>query len=277
MHITRIHPAGAAFVRKTHLKPAMTASAHTVPVLRKAIRVLEAIAEASEHVTAKGLALTLGISPTTCYRILQSFVAEGWLRPGADGTFELSVGLTSLFRPLLRHEILIESVSEPLASLAKTTGLTAKITVRQGNSAVTIHSENPPVDGAVISRVGSANSLAIGSSGAVFLSVCPHDEVTRLIESAPAYVWRFQKRTDALHRVREARREGTCYDHGSYETSIRSLSAPLFGPSHELLAVVTLLGSPRDIDPAVRPALEQKLKATVNTCTQFAVGHAPAA
>src|SRR3954462_15612643 len=87
---------------------------HTVPVLRKAIRVFEAVAQRQGEATAKSLAVTLKISPTTCYRILQSFVAEGWLRPRPGGEFELSFGLLPLLRPLLRHELLIETIREPL-------------------------------------------------------------------------------------------------------------------------------------------------------------------
>ncbi len=267
---------GGSYGRKMSLKPTAASIAHTVPVLRKAIGVLEAVAQSSGHATAKSLAITLGISPTTCYRILQSFVAEGWLRPGASGTFELSFGLAPLFRPLLRHELLIDTVSESLASLARTTGLTAKITVRQGNYAVTVHSEMPPAGKGIVSRIGAAASLAIGSSGAVFLGVCHHDEVNQVLESAPDHAWRLQKRADALQRVREARRQGFCHDHGSYDAAIHSLSAPVFGPGRDLVAVVTLLGAPQNFDPALRPALERELKSTAAACSQLVLGYAPA-
>ena len=143
---------------------------HTVPVLCKAIDVFAAVATGKDAVTTKMLATTLRISPTTCYRILQSFVAKGWLRPGANGTFALSLGLVPLLRPLLRHEVLIETVREPLTQLARSTGLTAKLTVRQDDDAVTIYSANSPKGTAITSRVGSVVSLAIGSSGATFLA-----------------------------------------------------------------------------------------------------------
>jgi DNA-binding IclR family transcriptional regulator len=90
-----------------------TQSAHTVPIPRKALGVFEAVAHANGAVTTKSLATTGKISPTTCYRILPTFVAAGWLRPGANGTFELSFGLVPLLRPLLRHELLIENLFEP--------------------------------------------------------------------------------------------------------------------------------------------------------------------
>lgn len=253
-----------------------TNSAHTVPVLRKAIHVLEAVAQGNGTVTTKSLAAGLRISPTTCYRILQSFVAEGWLRPGANGTFELSFGLVPLLRPLLRHELLIETVREPLTQLARTTGLTAKLTVRQGDDAVTLYSANSPKGTAITSRVGSVVSLAIGSSGATFLAALADDDVARVLQDAPAEVWRFQKREDVLRRVRECRRQGCCFDNGSYQPHINTLSAPMHGPARELAGVITLLGFPSDFDPAVRPALIRELKFTAGGCTQLIAGHAAA-
>lgn len=257
-------------------KPAAEKTAHTVPVLRKAIGVLEAVAQSNGAVTTKSLASTLSISPTTCYRILQSFVAEGWLRPSANGTFELSFGLVPLLRPLLRHELLIETVREPLAQLARTTGLTAKLTVRQGDDAVTLSSANSPKGTAITSRVGSVVSLAIGSSGASFLAALSDDEVTRVLADAPAEVWRFQKREDVLRRVREVRRQGSCFDHGSYQPNINTLSAPMLGHGGKTAGVITLLGFPQDFDPSVRPALVRELKFTAGGCTQLIAGQASA-
>lgn len=257
--------------------PAQAAKpAHTVPVLCKAIDVLEAVALGRGSLTTKSLATTLRISPTTCYRILQSFVAKGWLRAGANGAFELSFGLVPLLRPLLRHELLIETVREPLAQLARTSGLTVKLTVRQGDDAVTIHSASSPKGTAITSRVGSVVSLAIGSSGATFLAALDDDEVARVLADAPAEVWRFQKREDVLRRVREVRRNGCGFDGGSYQPHINTLSAPLHGPQRELVGAVTLLGFPQDFDPAVRPALMRELKFTAGGCTQLIAGQAAA-
>jgi len=247
--------------------------------LRKAIDVIEAVAQGNGAVTTKSLATSLRISPTTCYRILQSFVSKGWLRPGANGTFELSFGLVPLLRPLLRHEVLIETVREPLAQLARNTSLTAKLTVRQGDDAVTIHSANSPKGTAITSRVGSVVSIAIGSSGAMFLAALGEEDVTRVLEDAPTDVWRFQKREEVLRRVREARRQGYCFDNGSYQPHIHTMSAPIYGPGRELAGVITLLGFPQDFDPAVRPALMRELKFSAGGCTQLISGHeaAPAA
>lgn len=242
---------------------------HTVPVLCKAFRVFEAVAQNSGGATTKTLASSLGIAQSTCYRILQSFVAAGWLRQRSGGVFELSFGLVPLLRPLLRHEVLIETVREPLAQLARSTGLTAKLTIQQGDFAVTIYSAQSPRPHAITSRVGSVVSLVIGSSGATFLGAMTDAEVGRILDHAPAEVWKFQKRETILRRVRDGRKLGCYIDGGSYQPNIHTLSAPLHGLGGELVGALTLIGFPQDFAGPARTALIRELKFIAGGCTQL--------
>ena len=250
---------------------------HTVPVLCKALRVFEAVAKSTRGVNTKELAVSLGISHTTCYRILQSFVAQGWLSAKRGGTFELSFALVPLLRPLLHHELLIETVQEPLRQLAVATGLTAKLTVRQGDDAVTLVSAASPKSTAITSRVGSVVSLAIGSSGAALLSATTEAEVKQLLDKAGEDVWRLQDRADVQRRIREARRDGVCFDHGSFQPHIHTLSAPLVVPDRGIVAAITLLGFPQDFEGAARAALTRQLKFTAGGCLQLINGQDVAA
>jgi DNA-binding IclR family transcriptional regulator len=250
---------------------------HTVPVLFKAIGVFESIANSAGGATTKELSAALHISPSTCYRILQSFVAKGWLRAAAHGRFELSFGLVPLLRPLLRHEVLIETLREPLVQLAHTTGLTAKLTVRQGDDAVTLYSAASPKGTAITSRVGSVISLAIGSSGAALLSALPDADIEQILNRAAAEVWKLQEITDVQRRICEARKEGCCFDHGSFQPHIHTLSAPLIVPARNVVAAITLLGFPSDFDGPTRSALTRQVKYTAGGCLQLINGQEIAA
>lgn len=250
------------------------APAHTVPVLLKAIQVFEAVAQSPGEATAKRLAAALGISPTTCYRILQSFVARGWLRSRAGGAFELSFGLVPLLRPLLHHELLIETVREALDRLARKTGLTAKLTVRQGGDAVTLCSAASPRPHGITSRVGATISLTIGSSGAVFLAELADEEIERVLAAAPPEVWRFQKREAVLRRVAEVRQTGCCFDAGSYQPHVRALSAPLRGRGGEVVGAITVVGFPQDFEGTLRAAIGRELKFAAGGCSQLIQGAA---
>lgn len=247
-------------------------AAGTVPVLRKANRVFEFVARSPGGATAKSLAVSLEIAPATCYRILRSFVADGWLRQRAGGAFELSFGLVPLMRPLLRHEVLIETVRERLVELAQKTGVTAKLSLRQGDQHVTIFSAQSPRPHAVVSRVGAVGSLAVGSNGAVYLGALPDAEVVRIVNQAPPEAWKIQKREKVLRRVRDGRKHGCYFDNGSYQPNINSLSAPIFGPGREIAGVITLLGFPQDFAGAAKAALVRELKSTASRCSRLVQG-----
>ncbi len=243
--------------------------AHTVPVLCKALRVFEAVAKDSSGATTKSLASSLDIAQSTCYRILQSFVASGWLCQRKGGIFDLSFGLVPLLRPLLRHEVLIEVVREPLAQLAHTTGITVKLTIRQDDSAVTIFSAQSPRPHSIVSRVGSMISLAIGSSGAAYLGAMQDAEVRRILDRAPAEVWKYQRRETVLRRVREGRKMGCYSDSGSYQPNIHTLSAPLIGQGNEIVGAITLIGFPQDFAGTIKASLIRELKFTAGGCTRI--------
>lgn len=250
-------------------RSAGSTSRHTVPVLLKAIRIIEAVAQRPEDSTNKGLALTLGISQTTCYRILHSYVDRGWLRLNRAGRYELSVGLVPVLRPLLRHEVLIEKVQDPLARLAASAGMTAKLSVPEEDDIVTIHSAQAPREHAVVSRIGSISSLAIGSSGPTVLASLPDKEVERILRSVVPETWKYQNRSDVWRRVREARQNGWCYDAGSFQPHINSMSSPLRGPERRLVGVITLLGFPSDFSAGARPGLGRLLKQAAGQCNQL--------
>jgi DNA-binding IclR family transcriptional regulator len=251
---------------------ASTTPPHTVPVLCKALRVFETVAKSAGGVTTKELAVSLNISHTTCYRILQSFVAQGWLSARRGGTYELSFALVPLLRPLLHHELLIETVKEPLQQLAVTTGLTAKLTVRQGDDAVTLVSAASPKSTAITSRVGSVVSLAIGSSGAALLSALPDAEVALILDQAAPEVWSLQDRADVQRRIREARKDGVCFDHGSFQPHLHTLSSPLVVPARGIVAAITLLGFPQDFEGTAKATLTRHLKFTAGGCLQLING-----
>ncbi|MDR1011098.1 MAG: helix-turn-helix domain-containing protein [Opitutaceae bacterium] len=242
---------------------------HIVPVLLKALRVFAAIARGETEPTAKGLAVTLGISPTTCYRILQSFLAGGWLRAGTGGTFGLSLALVPLMHPLLRHELLIDTIREPLTALARTTGMTTKLSIRQGDSAVTVFVASSPRPTAISSQVGAVFPLALGSSGAAILATLPEAEAARILDAAPAEAWRYQKRAAADRRVQECRRTGCCFDTGSYQPQLHTVSTTVQAARHGLLGSITLLGFPHDFAPGLRPALLRELKFTAGGCVRL--------
>jgi len=241
------------------VKKTSTPSPHTVPVLRKAMRILQAVAESPGESSVKSLSSSLDVSESTCYRILQTFVAGGWLRPLSGGRFAPSFGLLPLFKHFHPEEVLARAAEAPLRDLSAATGLSAKLVVRQGREALTLHSVTPNRPMAVVPQTGACITLAIGSSGAALLSLDDDAAITAFIASQPPDTWRHQGPEQLWSRVTEARDRGFCRDSGSYDPHLHTLSlrVPIAAPMP--VTVLTLLGFPGDFSAKKLPILEAAL------------------
>ncbi len=217
-------------------------AAHQIPVLQKAIRVLLAVADRSCEPTVPALARTLRIAPATTYRIVQTLAQAHWIYLRDDGRCELGLGLLPIVQRVEQHELLRQQVAETLKELTQTTGITSKVSVRDGDEAVTLLRVNSAEPMALAVQAGARFHLAFGSSGSVFLSVLDDAEVERILREAPAECWRHQKPEDVWRRVREARRHGYAADVGGFRPDVFGLSAPLWDREGRLQGVITLTG-----------------------------------
>jgi DNA-binding IclR family transcriptional regulator len=241
--------------------------AHTIPVLQKSIAVLKLIAEGRGNTTTKALEHTLAVPHSTMYRILQTFAQADWVRQVESGQFELSFGLLPLLQPLVRHELLIDIVRDPLLALGRNTGLTTKLSVRQGDFAVTLFRTESPRTTSVHVKAGAAFHLVLGSSGAVLLSGLDPVVRKRIIDAATAECWQFQTQADMTRRLAELRKTGACSDAGSYRPTVFSVSAPLHDRSGAVIAAVTAIGFREDFDGSRMKANRRFVLATAAECS----------
>lgn len=248
-------------------------SEHTIPVLRKAVALLREIAAGGET-TTKALAQQTGVPHTTTYRVLQTLMAEDWVRPVAGGRHELSFGLLPLLQPLVRHELLVETVRPMLSALAADTGLAAKLSVRQGVQAVALLRAESPRETSVSVRVGAAFHLCLGSSGAALLSELRPEERRSLIERAPKSCWEHQTPADVEARVAECRRTGVCGDFGGFQPHVHALSSALRGREGEIVGAITIVGFVQDFEGPLRKKLVKRLLAATTACNQAIRGGA---
>ena len=223
---------------------------HTIPAICKAMELLGLLAEPQGDTTTKALALRLGVPRTTCYRLLRSLVARDWVRPLPGGGHALSVGLLPLLQPLHEVEDLAGAVQPVLDELASRSRLTAKVSVRQGDDAVTVARCESPQATSIAVRIGASFHLALGSSGAVLLSALSRQEVQEVLERAPDECWAHQDRPDVWRRLEKLQAQGWCADLGTYRPSCHAISAPLRSARGVVLAAVTIIGFPQELPPS---------------------------
>jgi DNA-binding IclR family transcriptional regulator len=232
---------------------------HTIPAVNKALELVRVLANEPAETTTKALAFRLGVPRTTCYRILRSLVAKDWVRPVAAGRHELSLGLLPLVKPLRGIEQLAETLQPVLETLAQRTQLTAKLSVHQGDYAVTIGRVQSPQETSVAVKLGAAFHLAYGSSGACFLSGVAPRELADLLERAPRECWALQKPADVSRRLKELKAQGWCADLGTFRPSFHAVSAPLRDRHRRVVAALTIIGFPNEVQGDRLPALAKHL------------------
>ncbi len=228
---------------------------HTIPAVTKAMELVRVLAEEEGETTTKALAIRLGIPRTTCYRMLRSLIAKDWVRPLAGGRHELSLGLLPILNPLRQIEAIADAVEPALEKLALQTQLTAKVSVRQGDYAVTVARCESPQETSVAVRIGASFHLVFGSSGAVLLSELKADEVAAVLERAPEECWEHQGRDDVAKRLRELKSKGWCSDLGTFRASCHAVSAPVRGAQGRTVAAMTVIGFPNEVTPSRLPGL----------------------
>lgn len=235
-----------------------TVTKHTNPAVCKAMELLGVLAQEQGETSTKALALRLRVPRTTCYRILRSLIAKDWVRALPGGGHALSLGLLPVLKPLREVDHLAEGVQPILRELALQTGLTAKVSIRQGDFAVTVARCESPQATAIAIRIGAAFHLALGSSGAVLLSGMPRAEVQEILARAPQECWGHQQPKDVLQRVEKIQSQGWCADLGTYTPSCHALSAPLCDGRGDVLASLTIIGFPHEL-PSSRTAALARL------------------
>jgi IclR family acetate operon transcriptional repressor len=232
---------------------------HTVPAVNKALELVRVLADEDVEATMAGLAERLAIPRTTCYRILRSLAARDWVRVVNGGRYEISLGLFPVLRPLRRYEQLVEAVQPALDALARRSRLTTKISVRQGDYAVTMARCESPMETSVAIRLGATFHLAFGSSGAVLLSSLPREEVSRILRRAPVECWAHQEPADVLRRIEQLRAKRYCADFGTFRPTCHAISAAVIHPPGAVLLAITAIGFPNELTPTHVPALGRAL------------------
>ncbi len=219
---------------------------NTNPAVEKTLLLLHHLGQSGSGATQAELARELGISPSTCYRILQTLRKHDWVRKGTDSRYDLSGGVLTATMKLHRQLVRLEHCRPLLDELAATTGLTAKLSIRQGDRQVTILRAESPRPLSVSGKVGARFPLIEGSVGAALLSRTEADEVRELAANCPEDIPERGNPDLVLARIATIRRDGYCLNIGQTRWRIGAMSAPLVGADGQVATALTLLGVDED-------------------------------
>ncbi|ALE75480.1 Transcriptional regulator, IclR family [Pseudonocardia sp. Ae168_Ps1] len=136
--------------------------------LRRALRVLESVAEIGDGVTAKALARRLDLPLPTTYRVLGTLVEEGYLvRLHAVRGYGLGYRVVGLYRGMTDRIVPPAPAREILADLHVRVGAAAVLAVLRAGDVVVAHSETcaaHPGPGAMPGEPVPAHATAPGKA-----------------------------------------------------------------------------------------------------------------
>lgn len=213
----------AAGRRTTRPRPPLDTG---VGVLDRSVAILDAVDRGARSYTA--IVEATGLTRSTAHRLIRSLETHGFLFHVGGLGYALGPRLLSLAATAAR-ELPLRALARPaLERLARTTGESAQLYVRDGDRRVCIDTVESAQELRTIVDIGAALPLTKGSAGKVFLAWStvtdldiPETLATQLITT---------------------RRRGWADSVGEREAGVASVSAPVFGPGGTLLAAVSVSG-----------------------------------
>ncbi|HEX7247185.1 MAG TPA: IclR family transcriptional regulator [Actinomycetota bacterium] len=200
------------------------------------------------------------LSRPTAHRLIRALELHGFLLQAGSAGYALGPRLLSLAASAMRDLPLRDLAHPALERLAKTTGESAQLYVRDGDVRVCIDAVESESELRTIVAVGATLPLTKGSAGTVFLTWAGDDDRRRVLASLP---------DDAAIRlarmIATTTRRGWADSIGEREAGVASVSAPIFDASGALVAAVSVSGPANRIGalrgrhyaPAVTDAAKQ--------------------
>ena len=200
-----------------------------VGVIDKAALVLNAL-EAGPT-TLKQLVRATGLTRPTAHRLAIALVHYRLLSRDMQGRFVLGARLAEL-ASAAGEDKLIAAAGPVLLRLRDTTGESAQIFRRRGDSRVCVASVERPIGLRDTIPVGTELTMKAGSAAQVLLAWEDHERLLEGLHNA-----RFTPTVLA-----GVRRRGWAQSLGEREPGVASVSAPVRGPSGRVIAAVSISG-----------------------------------
>lgn len=210
-------------------------------VLTKFRRILECFTVTTPALSLPELTQATGLPPSTCRRLVRTLVDEGFLERHADG-YRIGLALVRCAAPGQRRLDLVQIASPVLRELRDNTGETACLYVRDRAFRTVVALAETHNVVVRIFTVGMVTVLHAGSAGKVFMAFDPaarraavHHGLTRETPQTLVDI------DDIDRELAVIRSTGFAASFEERDQGAASVSAPVFGPGTDLVAVVGIV------------------------------------
>ncbi|MFC0434034.1 IclR family transcriptional regulator [Kutzneria buriramensis] len=201
---------------------------------RRALRLIEAVVTAGDPIGLDDLATQVGLSKSTCYRLLRVLQDELYVERVDAGGYRVGNRLIAVSSAVLADAALYQAARPALRALSDASGETATLHLRAGNRNILVLGVESADQ--VLRRaatVGETTGLGSGSSGRSILAFLPAAEAEPIIMAADD--------PQALRRsLDEIRRDGYALSYGANHPGVHGIAAPV-------LSTFDVVGQPMSV------------------------------
>lgn len=233
-------------------------------VLQKIKQILGSFTIESPELTLQQIIRATGLPSSTCQRLVQNLVREGFLDRDGD-QYRIGLEFVQLAAPGTFGLDLVRLTRPALQQLRDETSETACLYVRDGayRTVVALAESRHPVVRLFV--VGMVMPLHAGSAGKVFLAF----DATARKDAVAHGLSRFTPRTivdiDLLtEQMAQVRQLGYAASFEERDLGAASISAPVFGLTGDLVAVLGIGAPTQRLTPADVPRLAPVVMAAAN-------------
>ena len=216
-----------------------------IPILGKALDVMEYIAASEVPVTLPELQANLGIAQASCYRIVATLVHRGWLEKCSGNRYEIAAGIVRVADKIRFRLAKYKHLQPTMNRLANQIGFSAKFSVRDGDEFVNVCSAQCRMGLLSFSEPGFRSRLnELASVSTIFLSESSVSEQHRLLKENQLPL--FEKMQSSYREKSYSFISGLNVKDAKYPFD--TLSFPVRRNSGTLLGVISFLSLPGELE-----------------------------
>src|SRR5436190_11153962 len=222
-----------------------------VKSLQKALAVLQAVAKADVPPRIAEVALAVGISRPTAYRIVQTLVAEGHLmQDSQSGRLAIGFSVLQLSARLLDSNRMRLEALPHLQALSQLTGERTNLGILHRNKVLYLAGIEKPSLPTIYSRFGKSAPAHCCSLGKAILAHLPSQELHQLLAAEPPRAHTPNSIVSIPHLLKElelTRQRGYALDREEHVLNSFCIAATIFNSQSRAVGAIGVSG--RSLDP----------------------------
>lgn len=234
------------------------------PAVDRAISILEKLAESRSGLTLPELKQQLTLPKSSVHSVLVALERRGYLhRNDTTGRYMFGLKLFGLANMALSGLDIREAAAPRLRLLMQRTRLTVHMGILERDEAVLVEKMEPPGLFRLATWMGKRMDVHCTGVGKAILAFLPGEHLEGLLRER-ALPRHNENTICGPKRLRaalaEIRRQGYAIDDEEDEIGLRCIGAPVFGPSGEVVAAISIAGTISQITPENEAVLAREVK-----------------